>query len=472
MKARFEVSTEGMRELQSGREPWQLAKELVANAWDETATKCEVTIKSITSRQAVLTVYDDGGGFSKIEDAWTLMGHTSKRGDPTVRGRFNIGEKEILSVATEASIFTSGKIIRFPKTGGRQVRTDPNPIKGTKIVCKLPWGYKQVNTVTNKLSEMLTPKGFEYIVNGKTIPYYEPDDITEAILETVLQKSPLEPVRSTFRRASIEIYNNGSDKGMLFEMGIPIQKIACPFKVNVMQKVPMPPNRDVVKDSYLEDIYAAVLNCKIDDIAEFSDSWIRMAIESGDTNSEVIKSVMSKRYGDKVMLWSTNTIANERAMEHGFEIIHGKTLSEPERKAFEKIGLQHTSDVFAPMPEAGETIPYEQWTDGMKKTGRYAQYLGKKLLSREIGIQMYILKGDIANATWCNGVISFNVNNLGKSFFDKITPRTTSLILHELAHQRGNGHDHLYLDSLKELAGEAVHLAINKSYEFFEFGIY
>ena len=29
MKARFEVSTEGMRELQSGREPWQLAKELV-----------------------------------------------------------------------------------------------------------------------------------------------------------------------------------------------------------------------------------------------------------------------------------------------------------------------------------------------------------------------------------------------------------------------------------------------------------
>ncbi len=76
---------------------------------------------------------------------------------------------------------------------------------------------------------------------------------------------------------------------------------------------------------------------------------------------------------------------------------------------------------------------------------------------------MYKLKGEIANATWSDGVISFNVHNLGKSFFDGITPSTTSLILHELAHQKGNGHDHLYLDSLKELAGEAVHLAVKDS---------
>ena len=43
---RFEVSTNGMRELHSGREPWMLVKELIQNGWDEApfATHCEVTV--------------------------------------------------------------------------------------------------------------------------------------------------------------------------------------------------------------------------------------------------------------------------------------------------------------------------------------------------------------------------------------------------------------------------------------------
>ena len=85
MKNRFEVSTEGMRSLQLGREPWQLAKELISNAWDEKTTICRVTLKSLTTRTASLSIYDDGEGFTNIADAWTLMGHTPKRQNPTAR---------------------------------------------------------------------------------------------------------------------------------------------------------------------------------------------------------------------------------------------------------------------------------------------------------------------------------------------------------------------------------------------------
>lgn len=457
-KARFEVSTEGMRELQSGREPWQLAKELVANAWDESTTKCEVVVKSLAPRKVYLSVYDDGGGFTKIEDAWTLMGHTPKRGNPNVRGRFNIGEKEILSVAIDATIYTSGKIIGFPKSGGRQVRTNPKPLKGTKVECHLPWGTKQAANVAEQLLQLLTPQGITYTVNGQVVPYREPDDNTSTTLETVIQKSPFEPMRNTYRRTDVELYE--AKEGRLYEMGIPVQKIACPYLVNVMQKVPMPPNRDVVRDTYLKDIYAAVLNCQHTDITDPSASWVRMAVENdSDILPDTVKAVMEQRYGDKVLLWSSNSLANERALEGGYEVIHGRTLSEAERVAFEKVGLAHTSDVFALQPTAADIIPPEEWTPGMQKVARYARMLGTKLLKQDIGIQMYKLRGDIAGATWQTGVISFNITNLGITWFDRITPKVTALILHELAHHSGNGHDPLYLDSLRELAGEAVHFA-------------
>jgi len=457
-KARFEVSTEGMKELQSGREPWQLAKELIANAWDESTTKCEVIIKSLAPRKALLSVYDDGEGFTKIEDAWTLMGRTPKRANPNVRGRFNIGEKEILSVAIDAAIYTSGKIISFPKSGGRQVRTNGKSLKGTRIDCHLPWGNRQVETVEAKLKQLLTPKGIEYSINGEVIPYREPEDTTEATLETVIQKSAFEPMTSTYRRTQIELYK--AEQGMLYEMGIPIQKIDCPYAVNVMQKIPMPPNRDVVKDSYLKDIYAAVLNRKHEEVTDISASWVRMAIENHcDIDSDVVKAIMERRYTDKAILWSTNTIANERALEHGYEVIHGRTLSEGERRAFENVGLMHTSDIFAPQPKAGEIIPQEEWTKGMQNVASYTRMLAKELLGIDVGIQMYKLKGDIACATWSMGIVSFNVLNLGKAWFDRITPEVTALILHELAHHSSNGHDSMYLDSLKELAGKAVHFA-------------
>ena len=93
MKARFEVSTEGMKGLHDGRPLWSLVKELVANAWDEETTICKVTIKGheeVFSGGEVkgfieVAVEDDGAGFKDINDAFTLMAPTSKRQESGVR---------------------------------------------------------------------------------------------------------------------------------------------------------------------------------------------------------------------------------------------------------------------------------------------------------------------------------------------------------------------------------------------------
>ncbi len=463
MRARFEVSTEGMRELQSGRKPWQLAKELVSNAWDESTTLCEVTLQSVSPRQAKLTVYDDGGGFTDIKDAWTLMAHTPKRLNPTVRGRFNIGEKEILSVAIRATIKTSGMIITFPRTGGRQIRKNRQPFKGTLVECLLPWGNRQVEATAEKLKLLLTPKGITYTVNGNQIVYKPPTQVVEATLETVIQTNPNEPMRTTRRKTTLELHP--TEQGILYEMGIPIHEIECPYLVNVMQKVPMPPNRDVVRDSYLQDIYTVILNATANDLNEdtVSATWIRLGVEDKDVSPEAVKTVMDKRYGDKVALWSKDHRANERAIEAGYELVHGRTLSPTERHTMETVGLQHSADIFPTNWGTAPSFPESQWTDDMRAIVAYAKRLARELIGVTITVSMYKMpQSNVAADFDAFYHLRFNVSNLGKHWFDKITPNVTSLLLHEFAHTNGNGHNWQYEKQLEILAGKAVHLALEK----------
>ncbi|GAH08322.1 unnamed protein product, partial [marine sediment metagenome] len=127
-------------------------------------------LKSESPRTAYLIVWDDGPGFASIADAWTLMGHTPKRLRPNVRGRFNIGEKEILSVAKEASVLTGHTAIIFPKSGGRIIRKRGRSYKGTTIQCVMPWGTRQVEDTIEHLKKLLPPKGINYIVNTDHVP--------------------------------------------------------------------------------------------------------------------------------------------------------------------------------------------------------------------------------------------------------------------------------------------------------------
>ena len=112
------------------------------NVWDEApkATICRVEIRPAGTGEDLLSirVEDDGPGFADIADAWTLMKHAPKRENPQQRGRFNLGEKELVSVAAEALIETAGYTVRFPRMGGR-VATPNDRRRGTVITALMPW---------------------------------------------------------------------------------------------------------------------------------------------------------------------------------------------------------------------------------------------------------------------------------------------------------------------------------------------
>lgn len=461
-KARFEVDSQGMRALHEGREPWRLVKELISNAFDEDARWCSVLIDSAGVNRTRVVVTDDGPGFANIADTWTLMGHTKKRSDPTVRGRFNIGEKEILSVAVSATITTGKKRVRFPERGGRIVGTIKTPVTGAKIECILPWSRQVADETTKALALILPPRHIGYHLNGKLMPYREPVATAEATLETVIQDSPAEPLRRTRRRTTIELHP--AHEGMLFEMGIPIQDLECPYLVNVMQKVPLPPNRDIVKDSYLQDIYALVLNATAGDLhdEQSSDTWVRVAVEDKDITREAVQAVMDKRYGDRVALWSSDYRSNEAAQHAGYEIVHPKTLSPTERASMEQVGLQHTSDIFPTSYGDAEPVLRKDWTPGMVAVEAYAKRLYEALYGKNLVVSFVRMKNN-RNAAWFSpGSVTFNLSVNGPRWFEGIRPDTTSLLIHEYGHNEGNGHDAVHHLEVERLAGMTVHLALER----------
>ena len=339
---RFAVSHIGMRELHANRHPWQLVKELIQNAFDEApqATVCEVTVEPSTKETTTkITVKDDGPGFQDIADAWTLLKHTAKRMEPTKRGRFNMGEKEIISVAVEATVDTVGHTVSFPRMGSRIVSTNTRK-KGTNITVIMPWDQDQAEELVENLRRF-RPTDCRLVVNDLEVPQREPLMVREATLTTFLQDGPGQPSRHTRRKTEIHLLPPADfTNSWLYEMGIPIQPIDTPWDIDIQQKVPMPPNRDTVGDAYLTDIYAESLNATHDQLEEdqFSAPWVKQAIEDTRIDPETIVSTIKGRYGNKVIIMSPDQDANMKASESGYNLINPRSLSKTERDRFRQDG--------------------------------------------------------------------------------------------------------------------------------------
>jgi len=464
----FEVDVEGMREFHGGRKGWQLAKELVANSFDESTTFCRFQLTH-NGNVAHLIVEDDGPGFRNASDAYTILGSTYKRARPDLRGRYNLGEKEIIAIAKSATIETTGIRIIFAENGERREETT-NRTKGTLIKLVLPWSAKKVEQTVAKMKRLLPPQNVTYTVNGDTVPYREPYKTFEATLETVLLSKGY--MRKTMRKTEVHLYKMGfQDPPMLFELGIPVQRIDCAFHVDVRQKAPLTPNRDVVKTTYLKDLYAEVLNHTIDEVPEekISQPWVRQAVEDTRTTPDVVKAVMKKRFGDKALLWSSDIRSNERAAESDYEIIRPKTLSTTERERFVSVGgLQHTSDVFPSDTEVDKRSKDVEPNPSMQVIADYAKRLAKVLVNRNVTVRFYSLFGEGVAACYSRtfGILSFNVATLGYEWFDQgITADTTAIILHEIAHQAKDPdyeHGRVFRRTLEALAGKTVMLALEQ----------
>ncbi len=444
---RFSVSESGMRELNASRQPWDLVKELIQNAWDEApfATECRVVIEPHPDDKTTLvTVEDDGSGFSDIADAYTLMGHTDKRGQPTKRGRFNIGEKDVISVAIEAEVETVGYTVAFPREGSREV-VGNSRAKGTVVRILMPWDERQSVELVEMLRRFRPTLTYRLFVNDCEVP---PRPVTEirnnVTLQTITQDAPGKPIRPTQRRTEIHFVEprDVNEDRWLYEMGIPVQTIECPWDVDVMQKIPMSQQRDSVSEAYLNRIYAETLNSTHGKLEreEFGTPWVKRAIVNPQITGEAVKATVRGRYGSsKIVFSSLDGDADARARETGYGVVNPNGLSKREIEAFRKhVDAKPSDEVFPtpPLPlhiyeaEPGtDKARFAEWVSemgvhcGLEATARYFDEPDNKRLA------------DCSSST-ATPELRFNAALLGEKFFEPPYGSVAhwDLLLHEFGH--------------------------------------
>lgn len=444
---RFAVSAAGMRALHADRPPWTLIKELIQNSWDEAphATECRVSLTPAAGGGVLVVVTDDGPGFADIKDAWTLMGDTAKRSDPRKRGRFNLGEKEIISAARAATVETVGYTVDFPPLGGRFVSSNDRAA-GVRVTCEMEWHPDVIPDIVAQLRR-LRPRECRLYVNGDAVPQYAPLRTVAATLDTVLQDAPGQPLRPTRRKTEIQILERrDAAAGWLYEMGIPIQPAQCPYDLDVMQKVPMPPNRDTVSAGYLQALYAETLNAvhQLLENEEFGADWVKNAIGSRRVTPPTVAAVVKGRYGDKAALTSNSADANMHAAEAGYELVNPRSLSPAEREKFREFAKMPSARELFPQPQPSLTavsiiIPrdeHQEFIEWAESTAALAN------LNAAVVVIEEPKSGRLADCTanTANPTVRFNRATLPQAFFDPPFGREEHLdiLFHELGHALAN----------------------------------
>ena len=441
---RFEINTEGMRQLHADRRPHELVKELIQNVFDEDrATKCEITVVPALDETRIV-VEDDGGGFEHIEDAYTLMGETAKRGDPTKRGRFNMGDKEILSVALEGSIETTGHTVRFPRNGGRTLQRN-NRRQGTKVTVTMPWTREDAEELYDRLARFRPPDHITITVNGVELPRPVTTHQVETVLPTVVQAAPGQPLRNTNRRTKVNVCPSSRATGCIYEMGIPIQEIDSPFDVDVQQKVPLPPNRDTVSSRYMQRVHKLVLEAvyREMDKEDYSESWVQKAIEEPDIDPDAVKHTLEGRYGDRVVTWSSNTDSNMKAVDHGYQVMHPRSFSQQELKNLrEKGGLKSAHDLFGEDKSEHVYLEEKDLSADMISFRQWVRMLAS-LTGKHVDVR-FVQEPSHRYAASCSmntdePTMHINLGRLPEDFVRGRGEEQLELIIHELAHSEMDG---------------------------------
>ena len=467
----FDVSKSGLKKIQSEKNKFFIVQELISNAFDEKVSSVDIELSPLkNSRHWELMVSDDSpDGFQDLSHAYTLFAESYKKGNVKQRGRFNLGEKLALAMFRSAKIKSTKGTVLFNEDGTR-TSSSKKTDSGTKFIGEIKLTEVEANNLLRECSEIIVPKGVELNVMGIS-RFYEPPKFTfETSLPTIIADEEGNLKNST-QKTMVEIYPKSKDKGCIFELGIPIVDCDIDYDINVMQKVPLNKDRDNVLPSYRKKLCVEVLNRCYQDLSEnqVKDSWVKEALESDDVSSDATQDVLTKTHGeDAVVFDPTDPEANKKAFADEKNVIYSNNYNKNVwlniRKVRENSGLFKPSGSIGkyatPKSSGGaEELPYEKWTDGMKKVSSYAKRLHTKLFNRPL--EFIIHNGRGASACYVKGTsacqIQFFYKVLGKDWFDleNNKKRITRLIIHEFGHFYSS--DHLsenYYDGLCDIGAE------------------
>ena len=463
-KGWFEVDKKGLRSLVAGKPKSFILRELIQNCWDEPkVAMVKVRADHKGGGIASITVEDDAPeGFVTLTHAFTLFADTRKRSNPETRGRFNLGEKLVLSLCQWAKIITTKGGVEFLADGTRKsLRTKRE--RGSEVSLELRLSHEEFDEMLAEARRFIPPVGIFTTINGYTLQHRQWLKRIPAKLETEIahENNGEKILRRSQHKTLIEVYEVSSgEKGTLYEMGLPICETDDQYHYNIMQKVPLALDRETVPAAYLRAVRAQVLNEMVSEVKEddASAQWVREAMCDKRIQSEVVKQIITKRFGDKVVAFTPgDTHGCEEAIRHGYRVVYPAELSKEEWQNVR--GAETISSTKAMFPQSftlAGVVPVDEWTPEQKRAAEFAKFLAQELWGLSISVEIWKSSqaGTVAQFNSELKRLSFNASKIAKPLW--ATPAQGYMletIVHELGHRDNAGHfEDAYHKTLCEIA--------------------
>lgn len=479
---RFDVDTEGFAAMVRRRHPGFIFAELVANAFDQPGTESvHVTHEPVPNRPLIkVTVTDDDPtGFADLRDAYTLYRRTPKRADVQVRGRFNFGEKEFVSICLEATITTTIGQVSF-KDDARKVSTRHKTEKGTEVSALVKMNRDDYARAVEYLEMFIPPEGVSLFVNGEeTAVSQEAVGDFKIILPTEVEDEEGD-LRRTVRKTRVLVTRAPDDRETpwLFEMGIPVCEIAeDTWDINIFQKVPLAQDRDSVTPGYLRKLRVAVLNNCHEELDEedATQAWVTEAIADKDVEQDAFESIVSTRFGDDAVVYDpSDRESNNRASADGRRIIYGGSIPKGAHdnvKRFSSVPVAGTvfptaKAVFGPQ---GQNINIENPTGKMTALCEYTKWLAQEIMGVPLDVRVVNSQQGFS-ACYGDRSLLFNLRALGHEWFrtwQANLERANKLIIHEFGHEYEENHlSENYHEACCEIGAKLAMLVLKRTEEF------
>lgn len=475
----FDVDKEGLSKLVERRGKAFIVYELLQNAWDcAGVTFVSVRLEPVPAKALVHLVVEDDhpDGFSDISHAYTLFAESEKKGDSKRRGRFNLGEKLVLSLCEHASIVTTTGSVRFDADGRSIGRR--KTVVGSRFDAYVRMTREELAHVFNEVDKVISPVHVATRVNGLIVPTRRPvKTIPSAILYTdVADQAGF--LRRKYVDTEVQLFNlRQGEKAVLYEMGIPVMEMGDdPYHVNVMQKVPLSMERDAVTPAYLKDLRGIVLDHMHEEISseQARGKWTSDAVEETG-NLGAVRALVKKRFGDKVVTYDpSDREANNIATSQGYTVISGGTFTGDAWEKVREAKAALPAGVVTPSPKpfhpGGEPLKIVSLKDCTADMVRFASMVIHLALELE-GLDVSVIfandvewrfKAAYTKVSDRAGNMTVNAGLLGVGFFLPASlDEQLRLFVHELGHHYGHHLEDKYHQALCRIAGNLAVAALD-----------
>ena len=468
----FDISNDGWRRMNAGRPPYELIKELIQNILDEDFNKAYLNY-GMQGEDFVVTVEDDVENGIIDSALITTVFLTGKEESHLKRGRKGRGLKEFLSVCYKATVETVGKTINFCENGNR-VESVNNRNCGTRLIAYIRedgWNKKAIKAIDQYVHNIILYNGNEFLVNGKPILKRIPEKTIKALLLTQIIDDGIQ--KDVSFETTIDVYTrNKNNKGLLFEMGIPVVETDIPFNIDIHQRIPMNDNRNDVSSDYINKLKIKVVP-EILSLLNKKDllGWaLNVSSYIWDFPFSIREDIVKKIIGENNLfhiVLSSKKIYDDKARQKGKEVFNISGMSHDIRSLLGNV-ISTSEYAIKDMERNSKPITVE-FTEEEKSFCNIHREIVKKAVGIDVDFTV-IEKEKDTEGNWTRAFhiehrISYNRLAIKKTFFNNAySEEAIDLLIHELAHEKEKNHsEKKYINAVTKFGAKIAVYFMRKS---------